>query len=993
MNMLRARTPAAVFMRYAGLWLAVVIAPGLTLRAAPPAVVQYETHVAPIFKKHCVACHNPQSMKAELDLSSPAGFFQGGESGHIVDLEKAEDGLLYEMVHEKLMPPEGKPEMSANEIATISNWIKTGMPFQSKIDVQGMMAAGEVDQHDIEPIMLLRCAVCHGLRTQEAGLDLRTRASMLKGGKSGPAITLGKPAESLVLKRIHAGEMPPNKLLVQASVKRMGKAEIELLTRWIELGAPESTVVKDVATTEQDPLVNDEDRQFWSFQQLSPVTVPVNQGAETVINPIDNFVLRTLQKKKLAFSPSADRLTLMRRAYFDLTGLPPEAADVEQFLQDPDPLAYEKMIDRLLSSPRYGERWGRFWLDLAGYADSEGKRSADPLRPFAYRYRDYVIRAFNKDKPYDRMLLEQLAGDELADYENAKVITPELEDNLIATGFLRMAPDGTGSDIVNFVPERMEVVSDEIDIFGSTVLGLSLKCARCHSHKYDPIPQRDYYRLWAVFKGAYDVHDWLKPAFVPGQTKVKKPGRVLEVASEETKERVAKHNQRLDQQIDKQNKPLQTLTRELQQQHLAAQLKQLPEAIRTDVQAALQTGKDDRSEVHQYLVDKFSKQLTLTEKQLQQNKDYKSLETKVAAAVKALTEQKQQVPAIRALWDRGDPSPTYIYRRGDYQQTGRLVGPGVPSVLTDGKTPFPVEPPWPGSKKTGRRLALAKWLIHPEHPLTARVMVNRIWKHHFGKGLVRSLDNFGELGTRPTHPQLLDWLANEFIKHGWSIKQMHRLMMTSRSYRQSSQVSELLARLDPDNQWISRMPLRRLDAEEVRDTLIHLGGKLNESHFGKPDPVNVAKDGLVTAIAEQGAWRRSIYLRQRRKEMPTMLETFDLPQMNPACQIRTNSTVAQQALYLMNNDSIRQLSESFAQRVATEATGMEEQIQWIYRTALSRPATAQELELGRRILTDLEEKWGEHLKNEKKSTLDAPQRALKTYCHTIMNSAAFLYVD
>jgi hypothetical protein len=365
----------------------------------------------------------------------------------------------------------------------------------------------------------------------------------------------------------------------------------------------------------------------------------------------------------------------------------------------------------------------------------------------------------------------------------------------------------------------------------------------------------------------------------------------------------------------------------------------------------------------------------------------------VAAAVKALTEQKQQVPAIRALWDRGDPSPTYIYRRGDYQQTGRLVGPGVPSALTDGKTPFEATPPWPGANKTGRRLALAKWLIDPKHPLTARVMVNRIWKHHFGEGLVRSLDNFGELGTRPTHPQLLDWLANEFIQHGWSIKQMHRLMMTSRSYRQGSQVSELLARLDPDNQWLSRMPLRRLDAEEVRDTLIHLGGKLNESHFGKPDPVNVAKDGLVTAIAQQGAWRRSIYLRQRRKEMPTMLETFDLPQMNPACQIRPNSTVAQQALYLMNNDTIRQLSESFAQRVATEATGMEEQIQWIYRTALSRPATAQELELGRSILTDLEEKWGEHLKNEKKSTLDAPQMALKTYCHTIMNSAAFLYVD
>ncbi|HIA18868.1 MAG TPA: DUF1549 domain-containing protein, partial [Planctomycetaceae bacterium] len=598
------------------------------------------------------------------------------------------------------MPPEGKPALSADEIHTLSNWVKTGMPFKSKVDVQKLMAAGEVNQHDIEPLMLLRCAVCHGLRTQEGGLDLRTRTSMLKGGKSGPAMVLGKPAESLLLKRIHSGEMPPNRLLVDAGVRRMGEAEIELLTRWIELGAPEINVQRDVATTRQDPLVNDEDRQFWSFQQLSKVIIPANRNGEQVINPIDNFVLKQLQEHKMTFSPEADRLTLMRRAYFDLTGLPPEADDVEQFLRDQDPLAYEKMIDRLLASPRYGERWGRFWLDLAGYADSEGKRSADPLRPFAYRYRDYVIRAFNKDKPYDRMLLEQLAGDELADYENAKVITPELEDNLIATGFLRMAPDGTGSDIVNFVPERMEVVADEIEIFGSTVLGLSLKCARCHSHKYDPIPQRDYYRLGAIFKGAYDVHDWLKPAFVPGQTKVKKPGRVLEIASPQTRQRVTEHNQRLDQQIRQQNEPLETLTRELQKQYLAAQLETLPETIRADVRAAVKLGKDDRSEVQKYLADKFGKQLIMTEKQLQQNKDYKTLEQKVTPAVKALTEQKRQVPAIRALWDRGDPSPTYIYRRGDYQQIGRLVGPGVPSVLTDGKTPFQSTPPWPGSKKT-----------------------------------------------------------------------------------------------------------------------------------------------------------------------------------------------------------------------------------------------------------------------------------------------------
>lgn len=922
-------------------------------------------------------------MRAELDLSSPAGMFRGSESGRVVDPDNAEESLLYEMVHDKLMPPEGKPALSPDEIATIANWIKMGMPFKSQVDIQKLMAAGEVNQHDIEPLMLLRCAVCHGLRKQEGDLDLRTRASMLKGGKSGPAITLEKPEESLLLKKIRSGAMPPNKLLNQAGVKPMEEGEIKLLERWIELGAPEVELYKDIATGKQDPLVTDEDRQFWSFQPPVRITVPTIKNVDQVINPIDNFVLQQLQQQEMVFSPPADRLTLMRRAYFDLTGLPPGADDVEQFLRDRDPLAYERIIERLLASPRYGERWGRFWLDLAGYADSEGKRNADPLRPYAYRYRDYIIRAFNKDKPYDRMLLEQIAGDELADYENAVGITRELEDNLIATGFLRLAPDGTGSDVVNFVPERIEVVADEIDVFSSTVLGLSLKCARCHSHKYDPIPQRDYYRLWDIFKGAYDVHDWLTPA----------SGRVLDVAIPQVRQQVAQHNEPLDQKIKIQNQQLEALASKLRQEYLATQVKKLPKAIQGDVQAAVQTPKADRTEVQKYLADKFANQLALSEEQLQTNELYKGLEQQVATAVKGLNEAKREIPSIRALWDRGEPSPTYIYRRGDYEQPGRWVGPGVPSVLTDGKTPFHATPPWPGAKKTGRRLALAKWLVNPGHPLTARVMVNRIWKHHFGEGIVRSLDNFGNLGTRPTHPLLLDWMANEFIDRGWSIKQMHRLMMTSRTYRQSSQVTKRHARKDPDNRWLSRMPLRRMDAEEVRDTLIHIGGKLNKTPFGPPDPVNVANDGLVTAIAQQGAWRRSVYLRQRRKEMPTLLETFDLPQMNPACHIRPKSIVAQQALYLMNNASIRQLSKLFAKRAEEEATGMEEQIQWIYQTALSRSATIRELELGRSTLTRLQETWRTHLKTENLSILNAPHLALKTYCHTLMNSAAFLYID
>ncbi len=513
------------------------------------AAPRYETHVAPIFKANCVRCHNRNAMKAELDLSTPEGIFKGGESGAIIALGKLDESLLYDMVHEELMPPEEDRRLTKADVETIGRWIEAGAPFVEKIDPKELSAAGEVSNHDIEPLMLLRCAVCHGLRKQEAGLDLRTKASMLKGGKSGPAIVLGNPGESLLLKRIHAGEMPPREKLISASVRPMTTGDIDKLTRWIELGAPETHVELDVATTDPDPLVTAQDRKFWSFQPPHKAPVPTVENAARVRNPVDAFLLRKLEAAGLGFSPEADKLTLLRRVSFDLTGLPPGREQIDAYLADEAPQAYERMVDRVLASKRYGERSARRWLDLAGYADSEGKRSADPIRPNAYRYRDYVIRSFNDDKPYDRFLLEQIAGDELVDYEHAKTLTQPLIDNLVATGFLRMAPDGTGSDIVNHVPERLEVIADEIDIFSSTVLGLTMKCARCHSHKYDPIPHRDYYRLMAVFKGAYDEHDWLKPTVVVGQSKSTSAGRVIPLATEEQRREVETYNAKVDDWI------------------------------------------------------------------------------------------------------------------------------------------------------------------------------------------------------------------------------------------------------------------------------------------------------------------------------------------------------------------------------------------------------------------------------------------------------------
>ena len=860
-------------------------------------LITFEADVSPIFRARCLRCHGEKTLKGELDLRSLSGVMKGGESGPVMVPGKPDESLLFEKIHNGEMPPSKKERLSDADVKTIRLWIENG----AKASITETVATSGVTQHDVIPVMLRHCTVCHGVRRREGELDLRTKASMLRGGKSGPALDLVHPDESRLLKRIRAGEMPPHKRLVEASVKPVDNAEVDLIARWIAAGAPEVAIVPDVATTVPDPLVTDKDREFWAFRPPQAVSVPVVHDQERCRNPIDAFLLRKLEGAGLTFSPEADKLTLLRRAHFDLTGLPPDPREVREFLNDPAPSAYEAMIDRLLASPRYGERWARYWLDLAGYADSEGKREQDLPRPYAWRYRDYVIRAFNDDKPYDRFLTEQIAGDELADAENAPEITQEIYDNLVATGFLRMVPDGTWANITGYLPDRIEVIADEIDVLGSAVMGLTMKCARCHSHKYDPIPHRDYYRLVDVFKGALDEHDWLKPDIKPGIGPVSQDflgGRHL---------------------------PLVT-----------------------------------------------------------------AVERRAWEATNAKGTSRKAEPRIQAVWDRGEPSPTYIYRRGDPLSPGRLVGPGVPSVLTDGKTPFEVKPPWPNAKKTGRRLAFAHWLTQPDHPLTARVAVNRIWKHHFGKGIVTSLGNFGKAGATPTHPELLDWLARKFVEEGWSVKAVHRLIMTSSAYRQGSNVSSDRETKDPSNALYSRMPMLRLDAEALYDTLLLVAGRLDETPFGPADPVVGRADGLVTPKGTEKGWRRMIYVEQTRKQLPTHLENFDYPSMNPNCVERRDSTVAPQALHMLNNGMIHGLADHFAQRVIRESgDDPAKQVEFVYLVAMGRATSDEERRLGVDSLARFTKEWSQ----SEAGRQEAPRRALGTYCHAIMNSAGFLFVD
>lgn len=926
----------------------------------------FEVDIAPILASRCGKCHSSKVQKGSLDLSTMNGLRTGGESGEPAVSESADESLLWIMIEGGDMPPEGQPPLSDDERSLIHKWLKSGAKSNQPENVEPK----KLNQHDVLPIVLLRCTTCHGARLKKGGVDLRTPAAMLKGGKNGPAVIPGEPDASLMMQRIESEACPPRELLLKFFVKRPPASEVEILREWIAAGAPVEEIVPDVATTEPDPLVTDEDRQHWAFQ-------PPVDSVRAV--SIDDFILAKLSKNGLTFSPEADRDTLIRRTYLDLTGIPPTIEEWTKWHSSDAPDWHRELVDELLASPRYGERWGRYWLDLAGYADSEGGTSADPVRQVAWKYRDYVIRSFNDDKPYDRFLVEQIAGDELIDHENASEITEEMVDNLIATGFLRMGIDQTGSRTMNFVPERIGVISDAITVLSEGLMGLTMGCARCHSHKYDPIPHRDYYRFKAILQGAFDEHDWLTFK-----------NRKLNIDVPERLHRYNEINPPLTAAIRKLENQLKAGTSELQLELLRQHYPDQPEADRDETLRALKIADNNRTLPQRILVEMLQTVSLLPDSQqppsvVKARQALRDIENQITETRRKLAPP----PTIRAVWDRGEPSPTYILRRGEHDKPGPLVGPGVPSVLTDGRTPFDIRPPFPnGTRRTGRRLAFAKWLTQPEHPLTARVMVNRVWYHHFGTGLVKTLENFGVKGERPSHPELLDWLAIRFVEQDWSIKDIHRLLMNSRTYRQSSRITSELLAADPQNRLLSRMPLRRMDAEALRDSLLAVAGRLDDTAGGPPDSVSVDEDGLVS-VDPSGSnhWRRSVYVQFRRTEIPSMMETFDYPEMGPNCLSRSVSTASPQSLMLMNSEHVRELAASFAARIETllnESGSLDpgDAVDAVYQLALSRNPSQTERQPGIDALNELRGIWK-----------DDPHAALETYCHTILNSGAFLYVD
>jgi hypothetical protein len=722
---------------------------------------------------------------------------------------------------------------------------------------------------DVLPILTAHCLKCHGATRPKAGLDLRTQAGMRKGGESGPALVPGASDRSLVYAMVRSGEMPPGKS------GKLTAAEVALVKSWINGGAPGAAAQPPAASR----AVSEEERKFWAFQKPARPAVPRVRSAARVRTPIDAFVLARLEGAGLTLSPEADRPTLLRRVYFDLTGLPPGPEDVQAFAADSQPDAYERLIDRLLASPQYGERWGRHWLDAAGYADSAGgDNDLDQVFPREgmWRYRDYVVGALNEDRPFDRFLLEQLAGDEMDDWRKATAFTPAMREHLIATGFLRTTVDHTTEQELNRPFERYQVLYDTIENLTSNLLGLTVACARCHDHKYDPISQVEYYQLLAVLKPVYNPEHWIQP----------------------------------------------------QHRHL---------------------------------------------------------------------DMKGQQPAagkIQAAWEAdGAVPPTYLFRRGNLMTPSALVQPAVFSVLTDPQSPTLIPTANLGAATSGRRTAWARWLTRPDHPLTARVFVNRVWQHYFGEGIVTTSDNFGHLGARPTHPELLDWLATEFVRGGWKVKDLHRLIVTSAVYRQSSAPQPGPAAVDPGNQLLWRMRLRRLESEAVRDAILAVSGRLDRTSGGPPVPIEHHRDGTVVVPdkglpAPSARWRRSLYLFARRNYNVTLLNVFDQPVMATNCTRRIHSAVPLQSLTLLNDVFMLEQADCFAARVVARADSESQQIATAFRLAFAREPGAAEIGASAALLQKLRERYTE----EKLPPDQVQRKAQARLCHMLLCANEFLYV-
>jgi len=943
----------------------------------------FEKDIVPLVKKHCWKCHSARTRKGELNLQTLEGMLVGGESGEAAIVPgNPEASPLMALVDKGDMPP-GKVSLDSADRDLLRRWIAAGAQGQG--ERVELLSESQLLARRVHFLIEIKCQPCHGRAKQEGELDLRSVASAIKGGKSGPALVRGDADKSLLVKRVGEDQMPPRDVRYKLSIKPVNEAELEMIRSWIDDGAIDPPSPPQVIE-DDGLLVSEEDRQWWSFQPPRLPELP-RQVSGLGNNPVDSFLLDRLHKKRLDYSPPANRQTLIRRLSVDLTGIIPSEADTAAFIQDSSPDAYERLVDSLLASPRYGERWGQHWLDVAGYADSEGSAGADQLWPLVYLYRDYVVRSLNEDKPYDRFLLEQLAGDQLVDYSQLEQMTPQLRDNLVATGFLRTCIDPTTSPETNFLIDRYQVLADTVEIVSSSIMGLTMRCARCHSHKYDPLPQRDYYRFTAIFASSYSPYEWVKPF-----------DRFVVLAGKQDQQEIAEFNAEINNQVHPINLELMTLHNSQADMFLLTKLADLPESEREELQQALETEREKRTAAQSRLLDELTKKFLPDDKPLlEKYPEYKKAREGLQGRKAELEKKLRSAANAHGLRDmRADPDPFYLLRRGEWQNRGRQVLPNVPAMLKQDPGEFVIERPFKNGIASGTRLALARWLTQPDHPLTARVVVNRSWQHFFGHGIVRSAGDFGHTGTPPSNAELLDWLAVNFVQHGWSMKQLHRLIVTSQAYQQASLMRPAASTVDPENQLLWRMPLRRMDAETLRDSILSVTGQMDHAMEGSPVAVKIGNDGQVVYGPEGQGERRSIYLLHRRSTPLTLLEAFDAPRMNTNCIERRTSTVVSQALLMLNSEFSENQSALLAEKIlASHPDQSADQLTAAYQAILGRVPTAEEYQLGLDFLENQRQRYGPSPDGagSKSSTVASSDPALVDLCLVLLNSAEFLYVD
>ena len=775
-------------------------------------------------------------------------------------------------------------------------------------------------EEDIGPLLEQKCAACHGPQQQMSGLRLDSRGAALQGGYSGPAVKPGDSAGSKLIQMV-AGIGVEKNLIMPMGGDQLTVEQIGLLRAWIDQGAewPEEGQSEQQAAASEAGTVKSE---HWAFKAPVRPSLPAVNDEASVKNPIDRFVLAKLEAEGIDPSPEADRATLIRRVSLDLIGLPPTPQQVDYFLADRSPKAYERLVDRLLDSPHYGEKWARQWLDLARYADSDGYEK-DMVRPHAWRWRDWVIKALNRNMPFDQFTIEQIAGDLLP---NATV-----EQN-IATGFHRntLTNREGGIDIEEF---RVEQVIDRVNTVGTAWLGLTLGCARCHDHKYDPVTQKEFYQLTAFFNTAVERNIEVPLPHELGsylQTKAEYDRKRNELlVAHKVPEVVPVWEKKLLWAADH---PATDPIHDVAWDSLGIMYDGGQQVLRTH--PAYRTQKQQDRLIDHFV--EFSRE-TFGKKRFEELKF-----TELHDKLKQLKWEYPQLTEAQVIVENPTPPKTRLLIRGDFRQPGIAVQPRTLPVLN----PMPHDP-------APSRLTLARWLVSKDNPLTARVTVNRTWQEYFGRGLVEPSADFGTRSQPPTHPELLDWLATEFVDSGWDLKATHKLIVMSGTYRQSSSIREDLLARDPDNSLLGRQVRMRLTAELVRDNALAVSGLLDKSVGGKsvrpPQPPGVLEQGFDSSsekwIESKGGerYRRGLYIQFLRTAPYPQLMAFDAPDSLETCSVRERSTTPLQALNLLNDPVFFEAAQVLAARILREQAGTaSERIEYAYRVALGRSPTPAE---------------------------------------------------